>query len=124
MATRRTDWAARCFQTAMIIFVVAGHSISAGFNGPFDLFPVASFHVAGFSFISGYLYNTDHDAHPLSYIKHKFIKLVIPTFGIYLIYGLFTSLLNAQLGFRYRGSAAPSAVYGAAVFAVGQFDLV
>lgn len=104
---RSIDWAARMFQALVMLFVVAGHAHSGGFDGPFQLFPVASFHVAGFSFVSGYLYSDRHDPSPGPFILARVRRLLVPMLAIYGVYGLVTVALDAVFGFSFRGGYRP-----------------
>lgn len=120
---RSIDWAARMFQALVMLFVVAGHAHSGGFDGPFQLFPVASFHVAGFSFVSGYLYSDRHDPSPGPFILARVRRLLVPMLAIYGVYGLVTVALDAVFGFSFRGGVSPTSILLASFFAIGQFDL-
>lgn len=70
-----------------IIMVVAGH---LGYNVMTvgDLFPYYSFHVPLFMFISGYFYRESEEEHPLTYIKKKALRLLVPYLIWNLIYGI------------------------------------
>lgn len=50
------NYSALCFQSVLIIMVVSSHA-NILLDGPADLFPVVSYFVQGFAFISGYLYS-------------------------------------------------------------------
>lgn len=90
------------FLTACITLVVCAHISSAqGLGGPFNLFPPYSFHVAGFAFISGYLYKASWDKKPLKYIKKRIRKLLLPSMAIYAIYGLICTILRRDFGFAF-----------------------
>ena len=54
-----------------ITLICVGHLWNVGFNGPFYLYPVYSFHVAAFAFISGYFYNTRNDGNLLNTSREK-----------------------------------------------------
>lgn len=87
----------RIFSAICIILVVAGH---ADFH-IFDLgglFPYYSFHVMAFLFISGYFYRESAEDSIFSYIKKKFLRLMLPYFLWNLFYGLLASALH-HVGF-------------------------
>lgn len=88
------DYAALCFQTALILLIVAYHVNATGFDGPLGLFPVEAYFVQGFAFISGYLYSTRHDEAPFRYCVQRFKRLLVPAFLIYLVYGGVVSALR------------------------------
>lgn len=82
-----------------IIFVVDGHLS----NGLFDLnglFYYYSFHMPLFVFISGYFYRAGSERDILGYIKHKFMRLMVPYFIWNLIYGIVAQVLR-QYGFAF-----------------------
>lgn len=70
-----------------IIMVVAGHCgyhiMTVG-----ELFPYYSFHVPLFMFISGYFYKDSEEDAPLTYLKKKVRRLLVPYFIWNVIYGL------------------------------------
>lgn len=81
-----------------ILMVVAGHAgydiLTVG-----GLFPYYSFHVPLFLFISGYFYRREEEERPLSYLKKKAKRLLLPYFVWNLIYGLIAWALRAFGGF-------------------------
>lgn len=83
-----------------IIMVAAGH---LGYNilTVGDLFPYYSFHVPLFMFISGYFYRQKEQERPLSYIKKKARRLLLPYFFWNLVYGLLASLLRSWGDFTF-----------------------
>lgn len=83
-----------------IVMVAAGH---LGYNilTVGDLFPYYSFHVPLFMFISGYFYKEEEQARPLSYIKKKARRLLLPYFIWNLIYGLIAWGLRVWEGFTF-----------------------
>lgn len=91
---RETDWTARCFQAVLIVLVVAGHVDGADLSGPFDLFDPYSFHVAGFAFVSGYLYSEAHDCKPGAYVLDRFKRRFVPMFAIFAVYGRIATVLS------------------------------
>lgn len=90
----KLDYAALCFQTVLILLIVAYHVNATGFDGPLGLFPVETYFVQGFAFISGYLYSTRHDEAPLRYCAKRFKRLLVPALLMYLFYGCFVSALR------------------------------
>lgn len=82
-----------------IIFVADGHLN----NGLFDLnglFYYYSFHMPMFLFISGYFYRTGSEQDIPGYIKHKFMRLMVPYFIWNLVYGIVAQELR-QYGFAF-----------------------
>lgn len=83
-----------------IIMVVAGH---LGYNvlTVGDLFPYYSFHVPLFMFISGYFYRQEEQERPLSYLKKKARRLLLPYFIWNLVYGVTAWLLRSFANFTF-----------------------
>ncbi len=87
-----------CILSALaIVMVVAGHAgcevMTLG-----GLFPYYSFHIPLFMFISGYFYRESEEEHPLSYIRKKVRRLLLPYLLWNLAYGLLSWALRA-IGF-------------------------
>lgn len=77
-----------CVLSALaIIMVVAGH-MGYSILTLDELFPYYSFHVPLFMFISGYFYRESEEEHPLSYVKKKVCRLIVPYLIWNLVYGL------------------------------------
>ena len=90
------------FRALCMLFVVIGHTpFRNGFNGPFDLFPVYSFHVSAFVFCAGYLYKQHNDTHPIKYILKKAKTLLLPLLSLNLAYGLLNTFLRQCCGFSW-----------------------
>lgn len=99
---RETDWVAALFSASLILLVVIGHMTEGGgLSGPFNLLPPYAYQVAGFAFVSGYLYNAEHDAHYGAYVRMRLKKMLVPMFAIYFVYGLIVTLLRRELGFTF-----------------------
>lgn len=79
-------------QSLAIIFVVLGHS--GGISILEEWFPVYSFHIPLFIFISGYFYKNDMSI--LDYIVKKFKSLIIPYYIWNFIYGIIATILTTQ----------------------------
>jgi len=76
-----------------IIFVVLGHKPGACLMN--EWFPLYSFHIPLFFFISGYFYNKNYEATPFKFLSNKIKKFIIPAIIINIIYGLIvTSLIS------------------------------
>ena len=75
-------------QAIAIILVVLGHTEKSGHTALSILnwAPIYSCHLPIFLFLSGYLYRSDYDRSPISFILKKVKTLLIP---FYLINGLF-----------------------------------
>ncbi len=76
-----------------MVMIVAGH---LGYNlmSVGELFPYYSFHVLLFMFISGYFYREKEEEHPITYLKKKVKRLLVPYFIWNLIYGLIAWMLR------------------------------
>lgn len=81
-----------------MLMIVAGHQgydiLTAG-----GLFPYYSFHVPLFMFISGYFYRDEEEGQPLSYLKKKAKRLLLPYLIWNVVYGLLAAALRAFGGF-------------------------
>ena len=118
------NWPVMTFQSALIVLIVVGHINNDGFNGPFNILYSGSFYVAGFSFVSGYLYSANHDGALGNYLIKRVQRLFIPLIGINFVYGAITCLLNSLAGFSLVGSPFPLAVIGAATLGINQCSLI
>lgn len=74
-----------------ILLVVAGHIYSEVLHW----FPVFSFHMPLFVFISGYLYKTAYEDEVGHFIKKKIHSLVLPYYRWNLLYGIVATVLLA-----------------------------
>ncbi len=81
------------------ILIVSGHCFNGGINLAFDFFQPYYFHLALFTFVSGYFYKEENENHVLSYIWKKIKKLIIPMYVINFFFGLFV-LITKQFGFQ------------------------
>lgn len=81
-----------------MLMIVAGHQgydiLTVG-----GLFPYYSFHVPLFMFISGYFYRDEEEGQPLSYLKKKAKRLLLPYLIWNVVYGLLAAALRAFGGF-------------------------
>ncbi|MGI6032267.1 MAG: hypothetical protein ACOX69_02470 [Coriobacteriales bacterium] len=86
-----------------ITFVVAGHVIAPGSPGGisfgYNLFPPASFHVGIFVFVAGYFYKSKHEQEPGAYLKRRVLRLLVPLYAVYAVYGLVVVPLMHLCGF-------------------------
>lgn len=77
-----------------IILVIAGHlQIDL-----VPLFPIFSFHMALFFFISGYLFKEEHLNNIYAYIKKKFKGLIIPFYIYSIIYLIISQIILVHTG--------------------------
>ncbi len=76
-----------------MVMIVAGH-LGYDLMSVGELFPYYSFHVPLFMFISGYFYREKEEEHPITYLKKKVQRLLVPYFIWNLIYGLIAWLLR------------------------------
>lgn len=83
-----------------IIFVVSGHLVGSSFSLLFDYFPPYSFHLALFTFISGYFFKEEDLCSFRSFLKKKARNLLVPFFIWTLIYGVFASIMH-WFGFSF-----------------------
>lgn len=100
ISSSHVDPSMKLFVAIAMILVVVGHISSIGFEGPFNMFPPYSFHVAAFIFVSGYFYNETHENDLVSYLGKKVKRLLLPLYLIALIYGLVSTCLH-EAGFMY-----------------------
>lgn len=81
-----------------MLMIVTGHQgydiLTVG-----GLFPYYSFHVPLFMFISGYFYRDEEEGQPLSYLKKKAKRLLLPYLIWNVVYGLLAAALRAFGGF-------------------------
>lgn len=81
-----------------ILMIVAGHQgydiLTVG-----GLFPYYSFHVPLFMFISGYFYRDEEEGQPLSYLKKKAKRLLLPYFIWNVVYGILAAVMRNLGGF-------------------------
>lgn len=81
-----------------ILMIVAGHQgydiLTVG-----GLFPYYSFHVPLFMFISGYFYRDEEEGQPLSYLKKKAKRLLLPYFIWNVAYGILAAVMRNFGGF-------------------------
>lgn len=76
------------------VIVVSGHCYHGGISLAYEWFPIYSFNVSLFVFISGYFYKPKYEKTVFRYIWKRFKRLVIPAYLWNLIYGVFILLLN------------------------------
>lgn len=92
-----------------IIFVVDGH-LNDGLFDLNGLFYYYSFHMPLFVFISGYFYQPGSEQDIPGYIKHKFLRLMVPYFIWNLIYGIGAQVLR-QYGFAFGEPVTPVTLF-------------
>lgn len=93
---KKIDYRFKFLYAMGIIFVVAGHINGGAFNLFEDFFNYYSFHLALFTFASGYFYNSDNEKHIFKYIFNKFKKLIIPLFFWTLVYGIIMQIVKMK----------------------------
>ena len=81
-------------QCIAITLVVIGHS--GGIMLFSEWFPIYSFHMPLFIFISGYFFKEENDTNLLMFIKKKFKRLMIPFFVWNLFYGILAQIISAH----------------------------
>ncbi|MGN0499857.1 MAG: acyltransferase family protein [Ruminococcus sp.] len=77
-----------------IIIIVAGHGYKGGLSFWFDWFPIYSFNLALFVFISGYFYKEKHEESVLRYIWGRAKRLLIPAYLWNIAYGIFVIIMK------------------------------
>ena len=80
-------------QSIAILLVVIGHGKDASISLFSDWFPIYSFHVPLFLFISGYFYRENYEESVGSFIRKKFRTWLVPYFAWRLAYGLLMTVL-------------------------------
>lgn len=110
MAQEGTNYTMKVLFCFGITFIVAGHVIidggSGGLSFAFNLFPVQGFHVAVFPFVAGYFYKARYEQDPKLFFKKKFLRLIVPLYGLSWVYGAFTAAVHA-LGFTTGAAPTP-----------------
>lgn len=121
---REVDWVAALFSASLILLVVVGHMPEGeGFSGPFNLLPPYAYQVAGFAFVSGYLYNASYDRDFRAYVHIRLKKMIIPMFAIYLVYGTIATLLRRAFVFSYGTDLTLDSWLFGTLFNGSQFQL-
>ena len=96
-------------QTIAIIFVVVGHS--GGISFGFEWFPISSFHMPLFIFISGYFYKEKQEKKLISTLIKKVNKFLISGLVINAAYGIILILLKKYAHLQYGGEINFSALF-------------
>ena len=89
-------------QTIAIVLVVIGHGKTGALTPFSDWFPIYSYHMPLFVFISGYFYKQGAEQHIFRSLVNKAKRLLIPYFIWNLVYGL-VILLFQQFGWIEYG---------------------
>lgn len=90
----KINWTFSILKVFGIVFVVSGHlSGGGGINLFYDWFPVYSFHLPLFAFITGYFYKKNNEMNFIAFFKKKIKKIIIPYFIWNLFYGIILSIL-------------------------------
>lgn len=74
--------------------VVSGHCYQGGISLAYEWFPIYSFQLSLFVFISGYFYKPENENSVFRYILKRFKRLVIPAYLWNIAYGLFILLMK------------------------------
>lgn len=77
-----------------IIIIVSGHCYKGGISLAYDWFPIYSFNLALFVFISGYFYKDKHEDNVLKYIWGRAKRLLIPAYLWNIAYGIFVIIMK------------------------------
>ena len=97
-------------QSIAILLVVIGHGKDASISLFSDWFPIYSFHVPLFLFISGYFYRENYEESVGSFIRKKFRTWLVPYFAWRLAYGLLMTVLVSS-GILHYGETFHLAAY-------------
>lgn len=89
-----------------IIIIVSGHCYHGGISLAYEWFPIYSFNVSLFVFISGYFYKPTYEQSVCKYIWKRFKRLVIPAYLWNIAYGVFI-LLMKNLGYTIGAEVNP-----------------
>lgn len=98
-------------QAIAIILVVLGHKTGSYVNLLKFWFPIYSYHMPLFIFISGYFYSTKSEQNIPLYIWRKIKRLVLPYFCWNLVYGIIFTILYHQGIFVGKSGAEPLSLY-------------
>lgn len=85
-----------------IIIIVSGHCYKGGISFAYEWFPVYSFNLSLFVFISGYFYKEKHEDSVLKYIWNRAKRLLIPAYLWNIVYGLFIVIMS-NFGYTIGG---------------------
>ena len=96
-------------QSIAILFVVIGHS--GGISFGFEWFPISSFHIPLFIFISGYFYKEKQEKKLISTLIKKVNKFLISGLVINAAYGIILILLKKYAHLQYGGEINFSALF-------------
>lgn len=105
-----------------MIFIISGHSGNGGISLFYDWFPVYSFHLALFVFISGYFYKEESEQNVHKYIIRKFKKLIIPLYLWNLFYGGVVTILHSN-GFKIGVDANLKSLFIDPILTGHQFEI-
>ena len=94
----KIDYRFKILYALGIFFVVSGHCQNGGISILYDWFPPYAFHLALFTFCSGYFYKSDNKS-IFDYIKGKIKRLVLPYYAWNLFYAVFVVLMS-YIGFK------------------------
>ena len=92
------DYRFRILYVIGILCVLKGHGSSGGINLLYDWFPDAAYKLALFVFVSGYFYRDNVST--ISYIKKKFLRLILPMYLWNFFYAIIVFVL-ASYGFTF-----------------------
>ena len=92
-------------QAIAIILVVVGHTGGITFLSLEDKFPIYSYHIALFVFISGYFFKAEYTKNIPLFIWHKTKRLLLPYLGWNLVYGIIYVLLTKYEVIHYTANS-------------------
>ena len=81
-----------------IVFVVAGHCPNLGYSHETQMFPIYSFHMGLFMFVSGYFYTSKNEENVPGYIIKKLKHLILPLYLWNFLYAFLVEILQ-EFGF-------------------------
>lgn len=77
-----------------IFIIVSGHCYKGGLSLGYEWFPIYSFQLALFAFISGYFYKSRYEENAGSYIFKRVKRLVLPAYIWNIVYGVFIIIMS------------------------------
>ena len=93
--TNRTNIQFSLLSAIGAVLVVSGHCYIGGISLAYEWFPIYSFQLSLFVFISGYFYKPEYERNAFHYILKRFKRLVIPAYLWNIVYGLFILLMKS-----------------------------
>ena len=100
MGNKSINYDFKLFSAVAMVLVVAGHILPWNTSVFYGLFPLYTFHVAAFVFVTGYFYKPEHEERLADFFVKKVRTLVIPMYVIYTLYAVVLIAMQ-HMGFTY-----------------------